>query len=198
MPKKGNKPLTGDEIEHMLFWWVALSGNSNKVAQKMTEYRGKKTSRKVVWQIAQKHDFDAKAPILKAKVDAVLAKQSSTDLAPRTSQEIHLTEVGLDLLSIDRAIIKQSKRFMLGDKRSNTPFRNVGEVISALKYVAETVPGLMGQNTNEMRDSALVSAEVNITQDFTELLNQLEPEQRDRIISRYRDKVIEGTVSIHD
>jgi hypothetical protein len=56
----------------------------------------------------------------------------------------------------------------------------------------------MGQNTNEMRDAALVSAEVNITQDFTELLNQLEPEQRDRIISRYRDKVIEGTVSIHD
>ena len=197
MQKKGNKPLTKDEIEHMLFWGVALSGNSNKVAQKMTEFRGKKTSRKVVWQIAQKYDFDAKAPILKAKVDAVLAEQSSTDLAPRTSQEIHLTEVGLDLLSIDRAIIKQSKRFMLGDKRSNTPFRNVAEVISALKYVAETVPGLMGQGTNEMRDAALVSAEVNITQDFTELLNQLEPEQRNRIISRYRDKVIEGTVSIN-
>lgn len=201
--KKNIRPkpsLSQEEKDHMLMWWVYYDGNSQLVADKMTEFRGKRTSRKVVWSTAKTENFDAKAPMLKARVDQFIQEENNTGLQPVTPQEIHFTEVGLDLLSIDAVIIKQAKRFVQGDKRSNTPFKNMGEVITSLKFVSETIKGLTGKDVDEIRDEALTDVtkglSKQITGDLVDLLDELPEDQRKRIVARYRKQVIEGSISL--
>jgi hypothetical protein len=198
--RSGNSKFSQDLIDRMLVWWVQFDGNNQTIADEVSKYRGKKTSRKTVREIAIRENFVAKAPMLKARVDEAIQSKYNTGLDPLTAEQIHFTELGVNLLTIDISIINQAKRFIQGDKRSNTPFKNMGEVISSLKFVFDTIPGMIGQNDKDIRRYALhdiadtISARV--AGDLVDLLEDLPEDQSKRILARVRKKAIEGSLTI--
>ena len=205
MLKKEKKPFgqvkfSQELMDYMLIWWIQFDGNNQKIADKVTEYRGKNTSRKTVRQIAIRENFAAKAPMLRARVTQQLQQENSTELESVTPQEIHFTDVGLDLLTIDISIIHQAKKFIQGDGRSNTPFKNMAEVIAALKYVGETIPGLTGRTDNDIRkntlDDVTNAISTKVVGDFRDLLNDLPDDRRKYIVAKVRRKAIEGKLVI--
>ena len=144
--------------------------------------------------MAVRENFKMKAPYVKSAVDTFKKKYSEDN--PKSPEQIHLTEMGVNFLEIDWQLVKQAKAYITGVGRSNTPFKSVKECVDALRYVQENVKAILGQenvrkdawdNTKEVEGGdIIVSAET--------ILNELNSTEEHELVNQLEERIIKGEV----
>lgn len=191
---KGNR-FTEEEKREILFWWVFYNENSNRTAQEVSVKMNRNISRKTIWQMAVRENFRMKAPFVKSAVDAFRKKYSDEEI--KTPETIQLTEMGVNMLEIDWMIVKQSKDFIAGSKRSTTPFKTVSEMVNALRFVQENVVSLIGE-TNIRKNAWDHTKEVeggDIHDSAEIMLNELNRTERQEIVNKIEKRIISGDIT---
>lgn len=183
IPKQRRRkiPVSPEERQLMLWWWTVYGGNYNKTAKKVSEITGIERSRKVVFEIAKRHNFRTMSHIVRDQVN----KQLSADATPGMNRMMKLV---MDLMEIDEELLSQAKTYLIGGD-GKTKFTNVNEVLGALKYVTsdlENITGKKGIKSGSFEDTAAANKpEISIS--VQKILSELPEDERDEVVGEIID-----------
>lgn len=189
---KGNR-FTQQEIREMAFWWVYHKHNNKKTAQELSSRLKRPITTKQIKNMAIKENFHAKEPFIQSAIEVYKYEDKSESIkGTKTPEENKLVEMGMSLLTIDSVLVQRAKDFVTGG--DDKLFKNVKEVIDAMKYVSENVENLIGES-NMRRNAWNYTTEVEagqITEAAEVLLDQLTSKQQMMIVSDLEQKIIKG------
>ncbi len=180
------KKITEEQIDEMLFWYVFHDGNYSKVGTQVGR------NRKVVRDIALAHNFITKAHLLRDKVNEHFYGVSNPVQA-------RLLKMGLLLMDTEELLLQEVHAYVSNKRRVNTRFRHMGDVVTVLKHVEETMVtatgerDIRGRTTSEIDKHTAPQHKITIENILDELDNDDEREEiKQRIIDKQRDNIIKG------
>lgn len=191
--RKGHR-YTEDQKREILFWWVFCDENHYRTAQLVSKKFNRNITRKTIWKMAIANDFHVKAPFVKSAVEVY--KRLNSEEEARTPEQIQLTGMGVNMLEIDWLMVRKAKDYMSGDRRSNSPFRSVKEVVDALTFVQMNVSKLIGQE-NIRRDAWDHTKEQEggfIASSAEDILKELSRSEQNEILHDLEKRIISGEI----
>ena len=183
------KKITKEQIDTMLFWYTVYDGNYNKVGNHVGR------NRKVVRDIALKHNFVTKAHLMRDRVNEHLFGVSN----PAQSRFLKMC---LALMDPEAGLLEEANAYVMNKRRVSTRFRHMGDVVTVLKHVEETMVHLTGEKNIRQRTLQEISKNTSTEYKLTvaNLLDELNEEDsaalRKALIQKERSKIIEGTATI--
>lgn len=165
-------PVTAEERQIMLWWWTVFGGNYNKTAKKVSEVTGIQRSRKVVFEVAKKYNFQTLSHIVRDQVN----KEYYGDSSPGMTR---MMKMAMDLMEMDEEILAQAKTFLKGGN-GKCEIQNFTELLNGLKYVTadfENITGKKGIKKNGFEDMA-EQAKPEVAISVKQILKELSEEDR--------------------
>ena len=193
--KKGKK-FTPKEVNEILFWWVFCKENNNRTAEIVSQQMGRKINRKVIGQMAAREDFHIKAPFVQSSVD-LYKREKGLDTPEMTPEQIMLVGMGKGMLEIDHMIVRKAKDFISGIRKESSGFRNIKEVVDALRYVDENVKNLF-QRENLRRDAWEYTEEqegAQIAVSATKILGSIPKTAQYEVVNDLEERIIQGDIN---
>ncbi len=184
MPKK---KITEEQVDDMLFWYTVYNGNYAKVGTHVGR------NRKVVRDIALKHNFATKAHLMRDKVNEHLYGASNPAQA-------RMLKMGLSLMDTEERLLEEVNAYVSNKRRTSTRFRHMGDAIAVLKHVEDAIVNLTGERNIRGRTLEEVSKNTSTEYKLTveKLLKELPEGERagvlKELVEKERDEIIEGTV----
>ncbi len=183
------KKITEEQIDDMLFWYTVYHGNYAKVGTHVGR------NRKVVRDIALKHNFATKAHLMQDKVNEHLFGVSDPAQA-------RMLKMGLALMDTDEHLLEEVNAYVTNKRRVSTRFRHMGDAITVLKYVEESIGNLTGERN--IRGRTLKEIDKNTAPGYKltveKLLLELPEGEREEVkkalVEKQRENIIEGVATI--
>lgn len=179
-PRRRKIPVTAEERQIMLFWWTVYGGNLNKTALKVSEIVGFKRDRKVVFEIAKKHNFATLSHIVRDQVNKTYYGDSSPGMN-------RMMKMAMDLMEMDEEIISHIKNYLVGGQ-GRSKITSFAEAINGLKYVTSDLENLTGKKgiKNNFEDMAeQTQPEISIS--VAKVLDELDDEAKEKVIGEIID-----------
>lgn len=181
------KKITEEQINEMLFWYTFHDGNYNKVGTQVGR------NRKVVRDIALQHNFATKAHLLRDKVNEHFYGVSNPVQA-------RIIKMGLLLMDTEESLLQEVHAYVTNKRRVNTRFRHMGDVVTVLKHVEDTMinitkePDVRGRTLEEIDKHTAPEYKLTVENILNELPEEEREEVKRRIIDKQKNNIIEGKV----
>lgn len=182
------KKITSDLIDTMLFWYTVYDGNCSKVGNIVGR------NRKVVRDIALKHNFATKSHLMRDKVNQHFYGVSD----PAKARFLHM---GLLFMDSEQKLLEEVSAYIHGKRRVNSKFRHIGDAIAVLNHVETAIINLTGERNIRGRTLEEIGKNTDTSYTLTvdKLLLELPEEDREevkqKLIDRQRDEILEGVIS---
>ena len=141
--KRAKNPISEEEKGIALIWYTLYDGNYNRTAKKVSEVTGIPRTRKVIYELAKRENFDVLANIVRDEVN----KQYYGSDKPGMGR---ILKIVADVLEIEEDLMRQAKRYAQG--LGSSKIRNISELLSILKHVTSDLENISGEGN--IKDSA--------------------------------------------
>ena len=132
--KKKRVPVSDEERQLMLFWYTIYEGNYNKAAKKVSEETGISRSRKVLFEVAKRHNFATLSHIVRDEVNRRFYGAET----PGMGRMLKLTA---DLMEIDEDLLRQAKLFIQGRRAK---IEDIDQLLKVVKHVTQDISNITG------------------------------------------------------
>ncbi len=179
------KRISEEQVDEMLFWYTFYDGNYGKVGTKVGR------NRKVVRDIALKHNFKTKSHLMRNQVNKHFYGVDNPALA-RT------LKMGLALMNTEELLLEEVHAYVSNKRRVSTRFRHMGDVVTVLKHVEDTMvhvtgePNIRGRTLEEIDKHTAPEHKLTVENILDELSDEEKIEVRQRIIDNQREQIIQG------